>query len=119
MLWKIFLQNEREKERALRTKEMLHKDGGLALKAIGKKLLNQKIHRAIRRWKWSIRQMKKQYKINCAKKIQKWWRNYLGWWNAIQIHKNKMANERKRDRMIIRTLLRLIFISILDVYVHH
>ena len=105
MLWKIFLQNEREKERALRTKEMLHKDGGLALKAIGKKLLNQKIHRAIRRWKWSIRQMKKQYKINCAKKIQKWWRNYLGWWNAIQIHKNKMANERKRDRMIIRTLL--------------
>ena len=31
MLWKIFLQNEREKDRDLSTKEMLHKDGGLAL----------------------------------------------------------------------------------------
>ena len=49
--------------------------------------------------------MKKQYKVQCAMKIQKWWRNYLGWWNAIQIQKNKIANERKRDRMIIRTLL--------------
>ena len=105
MQWKIFLQQEREKEKALRTKEMLHKDGGRALKAIGKKLLNQKVYRAIRRWKWCIRQMKKQYKVQCAMKIQKWWRNYLGWWNAIQIQKNKIANERKRDRMIIRTLL--------------
>ena len=105
MQWKIFLQQEREKEKALRTKEMLHKDGGRALKAIGNKLLNRKVYRSIRRWKWCIRQMKKQYKVQCAMKIQKWWRNYLGWWNAIQIQKNKIANERKRDRMIIRTLL--------------
>ena len=105
MQWKIYLQREREKEKALRTKEMMHKDGGRALKVIGKKLLNQKIYRAIRRWKWCIRQMKRHYKVQCAVKIQKWWKNYLGWWNAIQIHKNKLANDRKRDKMIIRTLI--------------
>ncbi len=102
--WKNFCDNERAAENRKRLEEIRRGSGGMALEIIGKRLLHRSLFQTLRRWKFVIRLMKREEKIKAAKAVQGWWRNYMSWWNAINVVKNKAKTERKRSVMVCRAL---------------
>ena len=102
--WKKFVELQRDEEAEARLTLIRQGTGAEAMKLVGKRLLNKKLYQALRRWKFVIRLQKKEEKKIAAIVIQKWWRNFLSWFNALNRAKKKAANERKRSVMICRAL---------------
>ncbi len=103
--WCDFVDRSRTKELEERILRQEQSGGASNVAKIMTRLVYRAMSAGMSRWKFFLRKMKHLDRSRAVMVIQRAWRQYTGWWNAIRAQRNKRRNENKRTALCMRLVL--------------